>query len=579
MLTRLLAIGALVVLTVAGCGGDSKPELLSGTLRAGGVQGVRYTTTTQSGETDANGAFQYRKGETVYFTIGNVILGAAPGASEITLFTLSGLQAPANQKSLRLELNRASLRNRTPFANAMNRQRLLLALDADHDARNGYDLRGRAAELSGATLNFDQAVFSFEQTMNRLSPNLTRNVPTWMSVVLLYRGIGLQVAANEEVRREQVDIYGGSFVTAREHTPEGLRFATRSDSNGDGAWEYQVSETFDSQGRSTRVDVDSENWLFPERRIEVSEFDARGNLTVIRAEYEVSMLARMTSVTRITLDSWDREDIRVIESDHSGDGDFESRAVIDTEYDARGNVRSIITETDSDADGAVNSRETYSSETDTTGRVTSFTWESDYEADGVADDRQGSVGTWSADNREFVEVSNVDYGADGVFEFIYERRYQLDARGQARRAVLTSVSLVDSSAEQEDIFENDADGRTLTQTARNNQAGTGFQYTNVTRNRYDDAGNLIERIYESDDGQDGSIERRATYTASMGSGGELLGATYSGEWDWILGRSPSTLTVTNRDFASGVAVLAQKYFSTGGGAISLADATVNVAGL
>ena len=46
------------------------------------VEGLTYMTESQSGITDASGAFKYKEGETIQFSIGNLLLGARVDAVE-----------------------------------------------------------------------------------------------------------------------------------------------------------------------------------------------------------------------------------------------------------------------------------------------------------------------------------------------------------------------------------------------------------------------------------------------------------------------------------------------------------------
>jgi len=153
MQTNLGAAGILILAVlmsgcVAGSGdegagaGKQKPRDSSGLFRAGSVVGLGYATSTKSGVTDSSGAFEYRTGETVRFTVDGVELGSAPGAASISPFTLMGVTPPASEQDLRAELDRAT-REATPFRRAINIQQLLVALDVDHDPTNGVDLRGR----------------------------------------------------------------------------------------------------------------------------------------------------------------------------------------------------------------------------------------------------------------------------------------------------------------------------------------------------------------------------------------------------------------------------------------------------
>jgi hypothetical protein len=80
---RSIASGLIAAILLAGCGGDDGGSGDSDTpavgyLMAGGAQGVRYQTATQSGFTDASGAFRYMPGETVRFSVGGIELGS-PG--------------------------------------------------------------------------------------------------------------------------------------------------------------------------------------------------------------------------------------------------------------------------------------------------------------------------------------------------------------------------------------------------------------------------------------------------------------------------------------------------------------------
>ena len=144
----------VVTLLFAGCGDDGSPSdtELSGEFQAGRVSGLRYVTPTRSGVTDSNGTFKYLAGESVTFSVGAIALGHAPGAAQITPFTLAGMTPPTTELALRRELDRAS-RTTSNFVHAVNLMRLSLALDVDHDPANGIDLRGRDAALASATLN------------------------------------------------------------------------------------------------------------------------------------------------------------------------------------------------------------------------------------------------------------------------------------------------------------------------------------------------------------------------------------------------------------------------------------------
>ncbi len=107
--TIILATALSTILI--GCGGSDSdntqgenPTLLTGTFVDAPVEGVSYSTKTQSGTTDNKGHFKYQKGETVTFKIGTLSLGSAPAKEVVTPLSLSGdtnLQT-INQKALNI---------------------------------------------------------------------------------------------------------------------------------------------------------------------------------------------------------------------------------------------------------------------------------------------------------------------------------------------------------------------------------------------------------------------------------------------------------------------------------------------
>lgn len=84
MTIRALAVWLVLALGLSACGGSSggsdkavQGATLTGLFVDAPVQGLRYTTTTQSGFTGADGGFRYVVGETVEFFVGDIRLGGA----------------------------------------------------------------------------------------------------------------------------------------------------------------------------------------------------------------------------------------------------------------------------------------------------------------------------------------------------------------------------------------------------------------------------------------------------------------------------------------------------------------------
>ena len=170
MLLKWIPVLALSAL-VAACGGGGDDGVVAGggsassgftatALQAGEsltgyfidspVAGLNWTTSldgtvTGTGVTGFNGQFPFRVGETVTFSIGNLVLGSAAAGSLMSPLSLSGAETTDN-----------------PFV--INVARLLQTLDADGNPDNGIDLEGvdllPLAGLDTADLSQDPGTFT-----------------------------------------------------------------------------------------------------------------------------------------------------------------------------------------------------------------------------------------------------------------------------------------------------------------------------------------------------------------------------------------------------------------------------------
>ena len=87
----LFLLAGLMALMIAACGGggggstpSSSGSVLSGVFVDAPVEGLEYSTETQSGSTGSDGRFYYKSGETVTFKIGKLVMGSAMGAPTLT---------------------------------------------------------------------------------------------------------------------------------------------------------------------------------------------------------------------------------------------------------------------------------------------------------------------------------------------------------------------------------------------------------------------------------------------------------------------------------------------------------------
>jgi cytochrome c len=94
---RFLMVSILlgIILSILGCGDDfdtqnSSSSIKTGTFIDSPVEGLHYTTPTLSGFTNTKGEFQYKSGEMIRFSLGNLSLGEVQARKLITPLTLCG---------------------------------------------------------------------------------------------------------------------------------------------------------------------------------------------------------------------------------------------------------------------------------------------------------------------------------------------------------------------------------------------------------------------------------------------------------------------------------------------------------
>lgn len=133
--------------------GQSDATILKGIFVDSPVEGLTYFTPTQSGETNALGEFDYLEGETVTFSIGDVVFPGVLGAPQISPVSIaSGSSNPTDTTT--------------------NIARLLQSLDADGNPDNGITISA-AASANSSAINFDVSLDEFENDTNVI--NLVAN--------------------------------------------------------------------------------------------------------------------------------------------------------------------------------------------------------------------------------------------------------------------------------------------------------------------------------------------------------------------------------------------------------------------
>ena len=147
---------APILLALTACGSDSEsveevkktieeptPRLYVGTFLDSAVMGLNYQTSSQSGQTNEAGEFNYLLNEEITFSIGGITLPAIVAKSIITPLDLY-----QSQNINQLEV--------------INLLRLLQSLDLDGDPSNGIEI-STATHEQAQTLELDFSAADFEQ--------------------------------------------------------------------------------------------------------------------------------------------------------------------------------------------------------------------------------------------------------------------------------------------------------------------------------------------------------------------------------------------------------------------------------
>jgi hypothetical protein len=154
--TSIWLIPTLCLLLLSGCGGSSSSSssgsssvTATGVFTDSPVQGLRYVSGSLSGYTDSNGTFQYEKGQTVSFYVGDILIGQANGQAVLT---------PVNLVSGATDQTNPTVSNIAQF---------LQSLDDDGNPANGITITSQESTLAaGDAVNFNQTIANFANDGN-----------------------------------------------------------------------------------------------------------------------------------------------------------------------------------------------------------------------------------------------------------------------------------------------------------------------------------------------------------------------------------------------------------------------------
>ena len=462
------------------CGGnddDSSGVTQMGYFVDGPVEGLSYSTGTQSGQTGADGSFYYEQGETVEFYIGDILIGRAAGASTISPFDLVGITPPQTGIEIRRALYLISHQG-SPLEQVANIAAFMQTMDEDGDLTNGIQIPYLMHTLAaGVTIDFSKKwrFFRKDFSLRTLVAN-GRDAGLWggsrqirhpaYALATLYDGLGITpMNYVNAIRSIDSDVDG--TVDSRytyTHDASGNRTMEVVDSNADGTVDSHSTYTFDAHGNWTMTESDSNADGTVDDRITLT-YDANGDRTM--REQDIGADGTVDNRSIYTYDANGNQ--AQFEQDLGADGTVDSRYTYT--HDANGNR--TMEEVDSNADGTVDSRSTYTH--DANGNQTM--WEYDFNADGTVDARRTS--TYDANGDQTVEN---DYDADGTVDKC--QTYIYDTIGN------TTMEEVDSNA----------DG------------------TVDSRYTYTHDANGDTTLYEVDSNADGTVDKRTSYTKQLVTG-------------------------------------------------------------
>lgn len=332
-LAPLFVLSTAGLLTACGSGGGSSAS--SGTPPAGGqstgsgsltgrfvdgpVSGLRYSTPTSAGRTNADGEFTYRQGETVSFFVGDVLLGQASGAATVTPFSLAGTTPPTATldivKTVRLVNTRRNYSNKTatPLETAANIAVFLQTVDDDGDFANGIQIPAALDGLAaGKSIDFRQTFGRFQTDANVQSLLAAgRGAGLWggartlkdpfLALDALYSGLGITPAIQRITNRVTDRGRDGSVDITRTYSYDAQgRVSSESATNPAGQVVARSTFTYDENGRKLNEQHDTNGDGNPDK-VTTFFYDANGVLT--RLESSKSVGGAVDSVVNYSYDA------------------------------------------------------------------------------------------------------------------------------------------------------------------------------------------------------------------------------------------------------------------------------------
>ena len=475
--------------------------VLTGYFTDSAVEGLTYTTDTQSGVTNLNGAFTYQAGETAVFSIGDFVLGesatAAPEMTPLDLIPNVFLPTTRNELSPLLRNKTINTAEVIAFRKLSNMLTFLQALDYDKDASNGITIAdGMGIVLEGVSIDFATDLIEFKKvfpsrrmmsaavTQNLISSGFIKQPGQALNHFYQAQEITHSFKARASTSEDSNVDGDADSITTYTYDADGNQLTESEDSNGDGDADSIKIYTYDADGnqltRSRDENADDNAIEYRNRT-----YNSDGNLLGGSEDYDADGTADF-----IETYTYDANGIMLTGSYcESDDGDFCQTETFT--YDADGNrVRESL---DTNGDGVANRISTSTYDADGSWLTASY----DDDNDGVTDsittrtyDADGNILTLSYNNVTYTYTYTYTYDADGNWlTYYYDNHVNGDSYEVYSYTYDTSGNLLTRSQ-----YPVAVDGRD----------------SKIITNTYDADGNQL--TFRSDENADGTADLIETYT-------------------------------------------------------------------
>ena len=409
-----LVISFATLLLLGGCGGGGNSNnavvpgveptpILTGYFTDSAVEGLTYTTDTQSGVTDLNGAFTYQAGETVVFSIGDFMLGesatAAPKMTPLDLIPDSFLPTTRNELSPLLRNKAINTAEVIAFRKLSNMLTFLQALDYDKDASNGITIAdGMGIVLEGESIDFAAELTEFKEAIP-----LRRVMSAAVTQNLISSGFIKEPgqALNHFYQAQEIE---HSFKAEATYS---------SDTDANGEANEIITYTYDDNGNRLTYSYDGDANGDADS-IYTSTYDTDGNQLTYSRDANANGEANL--ITTSTYDDNGNQLTSIRDANANGEADEISTST----YDADGNL--LTYSYDGDANDEPNSITTYTY--DDNGNLLTYSY--DANANGEADE----IITYAYDADGNRLTDSRDANANGEADQIYTSTYEGSSIGQ-----------------------------------------------------------------------------------------------------------------------------------------------------